>query len=93
MLKGLYERTRVKLTKSLTKCENRNTVLCRELFDSLTLHPQQELYETIRIHDLIFNEIDLVAETVTEFLRKMDVLHEKLRTELTLQQERNAVKR
>jgi hypothetical protein len=58
MVHGFYEKIRTKIAKSLTKCENKNTLLCRQLFDSLSLHPQQELYETIRIHDLIFNQIE-----------------------------------
>jgi hypothetical protein len=61
MLNDFYEKTKAKIGKSLTKCHNRNSLLCRELFDSLGQHPNQELYETIRLHDLVFNQIDLIG--------------------------------
>lgn len=49
------------------------------------MHPKQELYETIKLHDLIFNEMDLISEVIAEFLRKMETLQDKLRDELMLQ--------
>lgn len=57
------------------------------------MHPKQELYETIKLHDLIFNEMDLIADVIADFLRKMETLQDKLRDELMLQKERSVVKK
>lgn len=77
-MRGFYDKTKGKLAKALTKCENKNTLLCRQLFDALALHPNQELYETARLHDLIFNEIDLIGQAVADFVKRLETLQDRL---------------
>lgn len=93
MIHSFFEKSKVKISKCFTKYQAKSSLLCKELFESLGLHPKQQLYQTIKLHDIIFNQIDIVNELVSDFLKKMDSLQEKLKQELFLQKQRSEIKR
>lgn len=93
MIHSFFQKSKSKISKSFTKYEAKSSLLCKQLYESLSLHPKQQLYETIKLHDIIFNEIDIVNELVSDFLRRMDSLQQKLRQELLLQKERSQIKK
>ena len=54
-----FSRVGGKLDKAVSKELKRCTLLCKEIFSSLEMHPQQEPYELTRLNDWLFAQTEL----------------------------------
>lgn len=92
MLNGFYDRAKARLEKSLNKDSKKVFLLCKELFSTLSLYPQQELYEMIRLNDLLFNEITALNDRIGDFIRQLETLRERVVGELSVQKQKTTIK-
>jgi hypothetical protein len=92
MLNGFYDRAKARIEKSLAKDSKKVFLLCKELFSTLSLHPQQELYEIIRLNDLFFNEITALNDRIGEFIKQLETLRERVVGELSVQKQKTTIK-
>ena len=85
MIDGFYEKTRIKIEKSLSKENKKSILLCKELLDELSQHPKQELYDISRLNDEMFHVMNKFNHAIGDFLKSLDMVREKMGKDLTFQ--------
>ena len=55
LVDAFYDKTRLRIDKSLNKENRKASLFCRELLQELSQNPKQETYEVSRLNDELFN--------------------------------------